>query len=71
MYHTQILLKQGFYNYAYVLVSPQDGKVNETYFEGSFFNTENHYEIIVYYRPVGSRTDLIVGYTLVRHNPRN
>lgn len=74
-YTAEILLKQGYYNYMYVLVSPDNGKqerdrINETYFEGSFFNTENAYEIIVYYRPLGARTDRIIGYDLIEHNKR-
>jgi hypothetical protein len=69
-YTGNLLLKQGYYNYKYVLVTP-NGKVNENYFEGSHFETENHYEIIVYYRPVGSRADLIIGYEMIRHNRRN
>jgi hypothetical protein len=70
VYKGTYLLKQGYYNYMYVLQANPASKVNETYFEGSHFNTENYYEIIVYYRPVGSRADVIIGYELIRHNSR-
>jgi hypothetical protein len=67
-YKGEYLLKQGFYNYAYALEPSQSRTINETYFEGSHFNTENHYEVIVYYRPLASRADMIIGYALLRHN---
>lgn len=72
-YKASILLKQGIYNYNYSVQHPDskhpDSKhPDESYFEGSYFNTENHYEIIAYYRPVGSRADLIVGYKVIYHN---
>lgn len=69
-YNGSFLMKQGYYNYIYVLQPGAEGKVNESYFEGSHFNTENHYEIIVYFRPVGSRADVVIGYELIRHNSR-
>jgi len=69
-YNGTYLMKQGYYNYIYVLQPAPEGKVNETYFEGSHYNTENHYEIIIYYRPVGSRADMVIGYDLIRHNSR-
>lgn len=69
-YRGEYLLKQGFYNYIYALEPAQGTALNETYFEGSHFNTENHYEVIVYYRPLASRADLIIGYVLLKHNSR-
>ncbi len=69
-YKARILLKQGIFNYNYALAQ-SEGKRDETYFEGSFYNTENTYEIIAYYRPLGSRADLIIGYKTLYHNARN
>jgi len=60
-YNTRVFLKQGYYNYKYVLVRP-DGSADEIFFENSFSMTENLYEIIAYYRPVGARSDRVVGY---------
>ena len=31
--------------------------------EGSYFETENQYELLVYYRPPGTQFDYVVGYT--------
>ena len=69
-YTASILLKQGIYNYNYAVVRAGSERRDETYFEGSLFDTENTYEIIVYYRPLGSRADLVVGYQVIYHNAR-
>lgn len=69
-YAARVLLKQGYYNYSYVVSAP-GGAMNETYFEGSHQQTENIYDILVYYRPPGSRTDLLIGYTKVNYNGRD
>jgi hypothetical protein len=61
-YTCRVILKQGYYNYRYVYVAPGTSKIDETYFEGSSNLTENEYDIIAYYRPVGARSDLIIGY---------
>ena len=69
-YEGKALLKQGWYNFAYG-IPDQNGRVNTTFFEGNHFETENEYEIVVYYRPVGSRADLIIGYYNIAYNFRN
>jgi hypothetical protein len=66
-YKAQVLLKQGIYNYNYAVSQPGS---NEGVLEGSFYNTENTYEVIAYFRPIGSRADLIVGYKVMYHNTR-
>ncbi|PZD77625.1 DUF5103 domain-containing protein [Mesonia sp. K7] len=60
VYFGKHLFKQGFYNYKYVLVN-QDGSIDETFFSGSFDETENQYVILAYYRDVGGRYDRIIG----------
>jgi hypothetical protein len=59
-YQTQIYLKQGEYNYMYVVKQGDD--LEGAQFEGSFQNTENDYDVWVYHRPLGSRSDKIIGY---------
>ncbi|MFD2823001.1 DUF5103 domain-containing protein [Lacinutrix iliipiscaria] len=59
-YEKQILLKQGFYNYKYVVVEP-DGTIDEGAISGNFYQTENNYKVLVYYRDLGARYDKIVG----------
>ncbi|MCC5945495.1 MAG: DUF5103 domain-containing protein [Bernardetiaceae bacterium] len=61
VYSAEVLLKQGLYNYMYTLVRP-DGTRDDYAIEGSYFQTENEYDILVYYRPPGERSDLLVGY---------
>ena len=61
-YELTLLLKQGYYNYIYVYV-PQGSKVaDDTNIEGSFWETNNDYQILVYYRDLAGRYDRLVGY---------
>ena len=63
-YHAALLLKQGYYSYEFI---QQDGLTQRTM--GSFFETENEYEVLVYYRQQGSRYDRLAGFSLM-HNKR-
>lgn len=65
-YTAQVLLKQGLYNYHYVVTNAQ-GQVDEAALEGTHFETENSYAILVYYRALGERTDRLVGLRLVNY----
>ncbi len=65
-YTKTILLKQGWYNYMYYMPESND----PYHFEGSYFETENLYEIFVYYRPIGALADQLVGYSNIVHNRR-
>ncbi len=67
LYTRKMLLKQGWYDYQYLVKSPQ---VPATYYEGSHFQTENFYEIFVYNRPFQPRADLLIGYIRLEMNPR-
>lgn len=66
-YTSKILLKQGWYDYQYVVNSKE---LPYYYFEGSHFETENYYEIFVYHRPYQPRADLLIGYLRLEKNPR-
>ncbi|MCK5400708.1 MAG: DUF5103 domain-containing protein [Flavobacteriaceae bacterium] len=59
-YETQLLLKQGFYNYKYVIVDENDN-IDEGAISGNFDQTENNYKVLVYYRDLGERYDKIIG----------
>ena len=61
---TDILFKQGFYNYTYV-IKEEDKDVNIEAIEGSFQETENNYTILVHYKPFGERIGRIVGATTI------
>ncbi|WP_376717535.1 type IX secretion system plug protein [Mucilaginibacter terrae] len=60
-----VKLKQGVYDYLYVVQNPATNKPDSTPIEGSYFETENEYQMLVYYRPPGSRWEELVGYKLV------
>ncbi|WP_373056597.1 DUF5103 domain-containing protein [Zunongwangia sp. H14] len=54
------LFKQGFYNYKYILLNT-DGSLNEGFISGDFDETENDYQVVVYYRTPGARYDRVIG----------
>ena len=59
-YELPLLLKQGYYNYCYVVV--KDGSLlpyNPV--DGDFWQTENVYDVLIYYRAPGSRYDELIG----------
>lgn len=60
VYRVRYLLKQGFYNYKFV-VKDKNGHVDIGAISGNFDQTENDYTVVVYYREVGGRYDRIVG----------
>ncbi|AYA35875.1 DUF5103 domain-containing protein [Hymenobacter oligotrophus] len=62
LYTGRALLKQGYYNYYYVVGQPNGAAPDAGHFEGSYQLTQNQYDILVYYRPPGTRTDLLIGY---------
>ncbi|HBK83089.1 MAG TPA: DUF5103 domain-containing protein, partial [Flavobacterium sp.] len=56
-----ILMKQGFYNFEYT-VTNSDGIVDqEDAVDGNFFQTENKYNIVVYFRGNNDRYDRVIG----------
>jgi len=60
-YQTAFKLKQGFYNYKYVVVDPK-GNLEEGRISGNFWQTENNYKVLVYYRNLGARYDELIGF---------
>ena len=65
-YTAKILQKQGYYSYQFVMLDNQ-GVSRVVPSEGSFFQTENKYQALVYYREQGGRTDRLVGYQQVQY----
>jgi hypothetical protein len=61
IYEKAILIKQGFTNYQYT-VADNRGKIdNENAIDGNFYQTENDYFVIVYYREGTDRYDKVIG----------
>lgn len=60
-YEKSILLKQGAYNYQYLLL-PKGARKAETFpIEGDKYETENEYRLMVYHRPIGEKYDKLIG----------
>ncbi len=60
MMEATIELKQGFYNYKYV-IKKDTGQVDLNSISGNFHFTENNYLILVYYRNFGDLYDSVIG----------
>lgn len=60
-YTLRMLVKQGFYNYQYVLLPNNERAADASLIEGSHFETENDYFIMAYYRQPGSLYDELLG----------
>lgn len=64
-FYGNILLKQGLYDYKYVWLNKDTGKIDQTVFEGSFFETLNTYQVFAYYKKPGMRWEELIGYSNV------
>jgi hypothetical protein len=60
-YECTMLLKQGWYNYEYVYLKNGSSDGTASLFEGSHYETENDYNILIYYRNPQDRYDRVVG----------
>jgi hypothetical protein len=60
-YECTMLLKQGWYNYEYVFIKDGSFDTTANLFEGSHYETENDYVILIYYRNPRERYDRVVG----------
>jgi len=61
IYEKALMIKQGFVNYQYTIAN-KNGKIdNENAIDGNFYQTENNYLAIVYYRENGQRYDRVIG----------
>jgi hypothetical protein len=60
-YESTILLKQGWYNYEYVFLRDGSSDGTASIFEGSHYETENDYIVLVYYRNPQDRHDRVIG----------
>ncbi len=58
-YQCAVLLKQGYYDYRFLQI--ENGKGSSRNTDGDFYQTQNEYQVLVYYREPGGRTDKLVG----------
>jgi hypothetical protein len=61
IYEKAILIKQGFTNFEYSAVKPNGTIDLENAIDGNFYQTENEYTVLVYYRENTDRYDHIIG----------
>lgn len=66
-YEGELLLKQGYYSYQYLMMKPE-GKLKPVPSEGNFYQTENTYQALIYFKANGDRTDRLVGYAFGKWN---
>lgn len=61
IYEKAMMVKQGFTNYSFT-VADSKGKIdNEDAIDGNFWQTENNYHAIIYYRENNQRYDRVIG----------
>lgn len=60
-YEVTIPLKQGYYNYLYAYAPSPAADLDFSLIEGNYFETENDYTILLYYRPFGQQHDALIG----------
>ncbi len=67
MFETTAFLKQGYYNYSYVSVDKFGKELRNL--EGNYWETENNYTILIYYKSLSDRNDQLIGISQI--NSRN
>jgi hypothetical protein len=67
-YYTRLLLKQGYYNYQYVVLETGSKCGDVAQIEGNHYETTNEYNIWVYYHTEGNDYDQLIGVASVQSN---
>ncbi len=66
-YEIALSLKQGSYNYQYLYVQNGTTQGSTMPAEGNFHQTENEYQIYVYFRQFGGRYDRLIGFRTITY----
>lgn len=61
MYRTALLVKQGFTNYKYVIAKNDGTVLEELNPDGNFYETENVYHALIYFKNDSDRYDRVIG----------
>lgn len=64
MYETDLFLKQGYYSYTYIVADKNDF-ANRQEADGNYYEAENTYTILVYYKSFNGRSDELIGATTI------
>jgi hypothetical protein len=62
-FNLTIPLKQGVVDYHYIWADENGKTIDENAFDGTFYQTENDYQILIYYRPPGGRFDELIAFS--------
>jgi hypothetical protein len=67
VYTKTLLLKQGYYSYTYVTKDNKNknARADASLTDGNYWETENEYSVLFYYRSFSSRHDELVGITTI------
>lgn len=60
-YEKTVLLKEGYYNYLYVTRKNDRQSGSTAFLEGNYYQTENEYRVLVYFRRFGDKYDQLTG----------
>ena len=60
IYETHLFMKQGYYDYTYLAVDKNNPSIQNE-LDGNYYETENLYTILVYYRSFVGRSDELIG----------
>ena len=61
IFENALLIKQGFTSFQYTVADDKGNIDNENAIDGNFYQTENDYSLIVYYRENNDRYDRVIG----------
>lgn len=67
-YEATLYMKQGYYNYEYVILRDNEKAADDFFVEGMHWETTNEYFIYVYQRAPGMQYDQLVGYKRIGMN---
>jgi hypothetical protein len=70
-YELTMLVKQGYYNYRYEFLENGKTAGDASLTEGNYYETEDDYLILVYYRGSSSRFDKLIGYQIANSLNKN
>jgi len=59
LYENKSLIKQGFVNYKFITFT--NNEIDHSLIDGNFYQTENEYTVLVYYKKQGDRYDKVIG----------
>ncbi|MBU3713782.1 MAG: DUF5103 domain-containing protein [Ferruginibacter sp.] len=63
-YECKTFLKQGYYNYTYIMVDKNNPELQMP-LEGNYWEAENSYTILVYYKSFTDRNDRLIGCSII------